>query len=92
MCVGELASSQPQQTPEPACSRHAPLPPAREQPHSTADTHATASACLCSARLQVTVDDFELLSDCKATATLQLRPGARVASWDALVLSFVGSL
>jgi len=38
------------------------------------------------------VDDFELLSDCKATATLQLRPGAAVPSWDSLVCAFVDSL
>ena len=39
------------------------------------------------------VDDFELLSDCKATATLQLRAGAAPpASWDTLVCAFVDSL
>lgn len=38
------------------------------------------------------VDDFELLSDCKACATLQLRPGAGVDSWDAVVSAFVDSL
>jgi hypothetical protein len=41
---------------------------------------------------EVTVDDFELLSDCKAAATLQLRPGASIASWDGLVRRFVDSL
>eukprot|EP00887_Chlorella_sp_A99_P008234 scaffold12.g8234.t1 len=38
------------------------------------------------------VDDFELLGDCKATATLALRPGMAVASWDALVRHFVAQL
>ncbi|GAB4816369.1 hypothetical protein N2152v2_003415 [Parachlorella kessleri] len=40
----------------------------------------------------VTVDDYELLTDCKATATLQLRRGREVGSWDALVKDFVDSL
>ena len=38
------------------------------------------------------VDDFELLSDCKATATLQLRPGAALPNWDSVVSAFVDSL
>lgn len=38
------------------------------------------------------VDDFELLSDCKATATLQLRPGAALPNWDSEVSAFVDSL
>ncbi|KAL4419538.1 hypothetical protein ABPG77_006869, partial [Micractinium sp. CCAP 211/92] len=35
-----------------------------------------AVARFAEASSQVSVDDFELLSDCRATATLQLRPGA----------------
>ena len=43
------------------------------------------------------MEDFELLSDCKATATLTLRPvrgeaGAPPPSWDSLVKAFVDSL
>lgn len=39
------------------------------------------------------VDDYELLSDCKASATLCLRADqAQPASWDTLVLEFVSRL
>jgi hypothetical protein len=41
---------------------------------------------------EASVDEFELLGDCKATATLQRRPGAAAPSWDALVRRFVDSL
>lgn len=41
----------------------------------------------------VSVDDFELLSDTKATATLTLKPEAeQPKSWDALVRDFLDSL
>ena len=38
------------------------------------------------------VDDYQLLSDTTAAATLTLRPGAAVTSWDALVRRFVEAL
>ena len=46
----------------------------------------------CSPRPPSAVEDFELLGECKATATLALRPGAAVGSWDALVRGFVDAL
>jgi hypothetical protein len=41
----------------------------------------------------VSVDDFELMSECKATATLRARPGAATPeSWDSVVRDFVERL
>jgi hypothetical protein len=42
--------------------------------------------------LDVTIEDFELLSECKATATLCPKVQREVGNWDALVKDFVNSL
>jgi hypothetical protein len=42
--------------------------------------------------LDVTIEDFELLSECKATATLCPKAQREVGNWDALVRDFVNSL
>lgn len=42
--------------------------------------------------LDVTIEDFELLSECKATATLCPKAQREVVNWDALVKDFVTSL
>ena len=42
--------------------------------------------------LDVTIEDFELMSECKATATLCCKAQRQVENWDALVKDFVNSL